>query len=341
MLKPLSEKTLKRKYDETGLSQEKIDLLHKYFNCFSNLYGCILLKDAWEVFRHYEGLGYIKKKEFVAFSGITQRENQSYKIIDMKEAYSAEENCTEMDRFIVNDFLIGVNYYKFRSMWDLEDSKTNAPYFTPERDGFFKFETEQLWDTKEGREIKNFIENLRSDGTKSNPRTGKRDSITDLDGNSVKNRRLKDFKLFTSDEAFFIDYEKRNSIKKKLIEEYSISAADKVLWYIKRFIQLGSFKGGPAQDLQYIFEILDKDFGVMMTRKDAEHFIRLYMEFSNRSNRWTTCGWKPAELHIRQGSGIPSSISFGPGMQKAFADGTLDKEEVAAKLKGMGVEPIF
>ena len=38
MLKPLSEKTLKRKYDEAGLSQDKIDLLHKYFNCFSNLY---------------------------------------------------------------------------------------------------------------------------------------------------------------------------------------------------------------------------------------------------------------------------------------------------------------
>lgn len=341
MLKPLSEKTLRRKYDEAGLSQDKIDLLHKYFNCFSNLYGCILLKDAWEVFRHYEGLGYIRKKEFVAFSGITQREVQSYKILDMKEVYSAEENCTEMDRFIVNDFLIGVNYYKFRALWDLEDTKTNTRYFTPEKEEFFKFETEQLWANAKGRELKNFIENLRSGGTKVNPRTGNRELITDLDGNSVKNKYLKDFKMFTSEEAFFIDYEKRDSFKKKLIEEYSISAADKVLWYIKRFIQVGSFTGSPAQDLQYVFEVLDKDFGVMMTQKDAERFIRLYMEFSNSSNRWSTCGWKPAELRTSRGGGIPTAMTFGPGMQKAFADGTLDREEIAAKLKGMGIEPVF
>lgn len=46
MLKPLSQKTLEKKYAELGISQSKIDLLRKYFLCFSNLYGVIPIRDA-------------------------------------------------------------------------------------------------------------------------------------------------------------------------------------------------------------------------------------------------------------------------------------------------------
>ena len=50
-MKPLSPKTLAKKYAELGLSQDKIDLLHDYFLCFSNLYGVISVEEAWNVFR--------------------------------------------------------------------------------------------------------------------------------------------------------------------------------------------------------------------------------------------------------------------------------------------------
>ena len=48
--------------------------MHDYYNCFANLYGVIMVKEAWDIFRHYEGIGLIHKKDFIAFSGIVQRE---------------------------------------------------------------------------------------------------------------------------------------------------------------------------------------------------------------------------------------------------------------------------
>lgn len=61
-MKHLSPKTLEKKYAELGLSQDKIDLLHDYFLCFSNLYGVISVGDAWNVFREYEGIRLLHKK---------------------------------------------------------------------------------------------------------------------------------------------------------------------------------------------------------------------------------------------------------------------------------------
>lgn len=37
---------------------------------------------------------------------------------------------------------------------------------------------------------------------------------------------------------------------------------------------------------------------------------------------------------------MPQSVSFGSGIQQAFADGTIDKDEVIKKLKEMGIEVI-
>lgn len=61
-MKPLSQKTLEKKYAELGLSQKNIALLHDYYNCFANLYGIIMVKEAWDIFRHYEGVGLLHKK---------------------------------------------------------------------------------------------------------------------------------------------------------------------------------------------------------------------------------------------------------------------------------------
>ena len=61
-MKPLSPKTLAKKYAELGLSQARLDLLHDYFLCFSNLYGVISVGEAWNVFRHYEGINGLHKR---------------------------------------------------------------------------------------------------------------------------------------------------------------------------------------------------------------------------------------------------------------------------------------
>ena len=112
-MKPLSQKTLEKKYAELGLSQKNIALLHDYYNCFANLYGIIMVKEAWDIFRHYEGVGLLHKKDFVAFSGIVQREaGHLYTILELKEVYSEETSQAPADRLIVHNDLICPGYGK-------------------------------------------------------------------------------------------------------------------------------------------------------------------------------------------------------------------------------------
>ena len=42
-------------------------LLHDYFLCFANLYGMLEVREAWNVFKHFEG-NKIRKKDFRGFT---------------------------------------------------------------------------------------------------------------------------------------------------------------------------------------------------------------------------------------------------------------------------------
>ena len=126
-MKPLSSKTLEKKYAELGLSAEETDLLHKYFHCFANLYGVISVRDAWDVFRHYEGIGTIRRKDFATFSGIVQREaGHPYSILELKEAYCAEASDSPLDRLIVNNRLIGHGYGKYTLLYNTVDLQNRS-----------------------------------------------------------------------------------------------------------------------------------------------------------------------------------------------------------------------
>ena len=103
-MKPLSPKTLERKYAELGLSKAKIDLLRNYFLCFANLYGMLEVREAWDVFKHYEG-NKIRKKDFIAFSGIVQREpDLPFSVLELNEVFTDEPAGKPDMRLIVNNF---------------------------------------------------------------------------------------------------------------------------------------------------------------------------------------------------------------------------------------------
>ena len=341
MLKPLSEKTLKRKYEELGLSVEKTDLLHDYFLCFSNLYGVITVDEAWSIFRNYEGLGYIKKKEFYAFSGIAQREVQPYKIVEIREVYSEEEK-TPGDRMIINSFLLLSGYYKFRAVWDLENEIGDKPFYIPEKKSeFFKFREDTFWGNKFGKELRELIENLKTTGMRTVLKDGSKAPITDLDGNEVKGKKLKDFRFYTNTEQLEINYEKRPGTKQRLIESFNQTASEKILYYIKRFIMAGSFSSSPGGDIQFITRELCEETGAELTKKQLNDLINLYMNLSNSSNRWINCGWTPVDLHSYMGGGLPEAMSFGPEIRKMVAEGSLDKNKINSFLESKGITPIW
>ena len=123
IMKPLSPQTLEKKYLMLGLPREKTDLLHDYFLCFCHLYGVISLRQAWAVFRHYEGPRFMLKKDFMAFSGIVQREpGLPYSVLDIKEVYPDEPSNNPEDRLIANNRLLSHGYYKFAQLSPLKIS---------------------------------------------------------------------------------------------------------------------------------------------------------------------------------------------------------------------------
>ena len=68
--------------------------------------------------------------------------------------------------------------------------------------------------------------------------------------------------------------------------------------------------------------------------------LKLVSAFHNNSRLWGLSGWKPVELaRMTLSRGLPA-ISFGPGLQKAFADGTMNKEELIEGIRKLGLDVI-
>ena len=78
------------------------------------------------------------------------------------------------------------------------------------------------------------------------------------------------------------------------------------------------------------------EVGVRLTEKQQDTLMRLIVQYHNGSRLWCLRGWKPNELADMHGnSGVPS-ISFGPGLQQAFADGIMDKGDLIRKIQELG-----
>ena len=60
----------------------------------------------------------------------------------------------------------------------------------------------------------------------------------------------------------------------------------------------------------------------------------------NNSHLWRNCGYTPSELFAMQPQQMPKTVSLGPGIQKAIAEGQIDRNEIVKKFKEMGVEVV-
>lgn len=342
MLKPLSEKTLEKKYAALGLPQDKIKLLHTYFLCFSNLYGIISVRDAWEIFKHYEGTA-VRKKDFTGFSGIVQREaGHPYAVYELKEIFKGEESSDPLERLIVNNKLVLSGYNRFIYVYATVDRQDDKAYYLPDKQDFLRFTEDLFYLTPCGRDMRTFVENLKTSGISRDYNAKPIEEITDLKGACVKGRRLSECVFYTSSELFDIEYVKAEAKKQKLRDEYNKTAAEKILLRIQEYIMTGGIlkNDSPAQELQFLTHYLDEDFGVSLSMKQFERFSELFIRLNNSSNLWCNCGWSPEELFRRSSPGMPNAISIGPNMKKLFASGEMDKADFEKRLAEMGIELI-
>ena len=82
------------------------------------------------------------------------------------------------------------------------------------------------------------------------------------------------------------------------------------------------------------------EVGVELTEKQLNQLLNLVMACHNSNHLWCLAGWSPQDLARRSRPGGPTAISFGPGLQKTFADGTMDMDELVKGLREMGLDVV-
>ena len=307
--KPLSEKSLKRLYTQAGLSTEAYDFLHSLFAACANLYGAIALRDVWSVYQELKSEApRIRRQDLVAFSAIVRREVQPYRVYEIEELYT-EEPHNDLDRHIVSKELIGTGYGKMFSFYALMEGLGNHPYCVP--DNFLSYAA--LSASAEEKSLADFIGNLESTAAECAPRQHK------TYPNENRGKKLRAFSFLNLSERFDLEYYKKvPATYSALLEEYSGTEAEKIVRQHRWDENIGRLH--TTEIIQNLENELH-EVGVRLTEKQQDTLMRLIVQYHNGSRLWCLRGWKPNELADMHGNSDVPSISFGPGLQQAFADG--------------------
>ena len=319
--KPLSEKSLEKLYKESGLSEEARSYLHRFFAACTNLYGAIALRHVWGVYQKLEGAPKLRRKDILAFASIVRREEQPYYVFEINELYD-EDSGNELDRHIVSKELVYVGYGKLHLFYSLMEQLDDKPYCVP--DDFLSYA--EPVPTPQENSLLDFLSGLKSVTDECVPKYGH--SVP----NEHKGKKLGEFSFLNSDERFEMEWLKRPSAKAAFLEECSGSEAEKLMRLFKRGENIG--QRSSVETIQWFIDELE-EVGVEMTQGKIEKLLCLITDYHNNSRLWCLSGWKPNELAAMYQSNGPTAISFGPGMQKAFEDGSLDRDELVRKIRKM------
>lgn len=322
--KPLSEKSLERLCTQAGLSTEACDFLHSLFAACANLYGAIALRDVWSVYQELKsGAPRIHRRDLIAFSAIVRQEVQPYRVYEIEELYT-EEPHNDLDRHIVSKELIGAGYGKMFSFYALMDELGDQPYCVPEY--FLSYAVSSA--SAEESVLSNFIGNLKSTAEECAPKQRK------TYPNENRGKKLSEFSFLNLDEQFNLEYYKKvPATYSALLEEYSGTESEKIMRSYRRTENIGYLR---TTDMIQNVLIELCEVGVRLTETQHSTLMRLMMQYHNGSRLWCLRGWTPNELAAMHGNTGAPSISFVPGIQEAFTDGTMDKNELVRKIKDLG-----
>ncbi len=324
--KPLSEKSLEKLYKESGLTEEARSCLSRFFAACANLYGAIALRYVWQIYGELKDVPKLRRKDLLIFASIVRREEQPYYIFEVNELYD-EDSGNELDRHIVSKELVYVGYGKFHLFYSLMEELDDKPYCVP--DDFLSYA--EPVPTVEEESLLDFLSDLKSVADECVPKYGH--SVP----NEHKGKKLGEFSFLNSDERFDLEWQKRPSAKAAILKECSGTEAEKLVRLFKRSEKIG--RRSSAETIQWFIDELE-EVGVEMTQEKVEKLVRLITDYHNNSRLWCLSGWMPSELAKKYGESVPAAISFGSGMQKAFEDGSLDRDEIVRKIREMGLKVI-
>lgn len=309
--KPLSEKSIQKML--SGWKPATVDKLHSYYASFANLYGCLTLGEAWQLYKKYDKG--IKKKEFYDFSSIARREDLPYYTLEIDEVYSDEKRDIE-ERIIVHKSLVGEGYNRFFFLVNLENIiyENQIGFFLP--DDILQYADHDGIDGNEyWKEFSDFINGLK---TPSGIPLGESHELTRF-------------------EKFDVDYYKAEYKKKKVLDDAKkrpIGA--RLLEVYKRSFHMG------WQNPKSVFIDMEEN-DIELTEFDKKRIESLYVKIFNTSKVWCYRGLNPSRLVNVHPSFDGMELSVGPDVIKALQRTDLnanEKEQVEilkALLKEAGI----
>lgn len=306
--KPLSEKTITKLF--STWDPHTVEVLHTYYEAFSNLYGIVQLKEAWKVFKHFEPK--IHKKQFLEFSAIVRRENVPYYIYEINELYS-EEKSYDTERYIVNKQIIPVGYGKLHHFYNLVDEQVGKPlYALPD---FLEAASHRLHD----KELRTFLEKMKfTDG-------------------EYAGQLFSEAIVLTYDEKFDMAYYAKNkAVLKAINEKANVVLSEKIMQELMWWTEFAE-----RSPITLLTEFLNKIDYTFESQEQAEQLLNLVAKFINNSHLWRNCGFSPMQLHslmARRTDQVPAEISLGPGIHKAIQDGDIDKDDLIRQLRDKGID---
>ncbi len=335
--KPLSEKSIKKMYDESGLSEEKIDFLRNFFEAAANLYGVIPLSDLWEVYKEYSANSSavkIQKKDIFVFSSIARREEHDYSIYEIDELYT-EEKRSNKDRFIIiNEVIRNCSLQIFYNIFEMQQG---VPYFVPET--LLSIVGPVV--SKQEINLKEYIGNLKT----SSPVIRNKYNEERTKPSPHQGKRLKEFTFLRDSDEFEIQWLSGKSehgpkkFQEKKLNGFLKSIEGSYSERLFRELRFWIFTGWTpfAKTIEFFMENLN-EVGVDLTMDEAQNIVKLISDFSNNSHLYINRGWAPSELaRTSHSNGVmPKNISLGPGIMQAIKEGRISLEEFKVQAEAMG-----
>lgn len=291
----LSEKTLEKKYEFYQISYEENKELHKYLNCFSNLYGTLQIKIIWEVLKKYDIK--ISKKKFYNFIDIVQREKNDYSIFNLCDVYTGEKSSETKDKLLINNELAGYGSKKLRLYYVLEDNiDRQLPLCVLPKSEFLKYYIDNFWFNNDyAVAMVDFVCNLETTGFFYNYIGLPNGEILDIFGEPTYGKKLKDICFYDHMEQYDFDNDKRPFYRERFIQEHNIAASKKVLNNIKDHLTVGR-RVDFSQNFKFVLDYITDDCGVVFTKEQSEEFAYLYNNLYNHSHLWRNYGWSLFDL---------------------------------------------
>ncbi len=137
---PYAERTLKSKYKLLGLPDETTDLLHRYFDAFSNFYHLLSLRNAYKIISE-QNPNLLSFEDFMFFSEIVRREQHHY-FIDSENDWEGNE-VDPQRRYIIIEYLLVIDINNYYELKHLQEGK---PLYIPSKDELLKYEDEYYYE---------------------------------------------------------------------------------------------------------------------------------------------------------------------------------------------------